>query len=444
LKITVVGTGYVGLVTGACFASTGNEVTCVDTDENKVAALTRGEIPIHEPGLDGLVTAAVANQKLKFTTSLAEALQHPQDCVFIAVGTPPGENGSADLSHVLAVAREIGKTLTYPTVVVDKSTVPVGTADAVRAALAEAMQDRGTLVEFSVVSNPEFLKEGAAIKDFMEPARVVVGTDSEKAAEVMKALYAPFTRSRERLILMNVRDAEMTKYAANAMLATRISFMNELAVLCDKLGVDVERVRAGMGSDPRIGNQFLYPGVGYGGSCFPKDVKALVKTGKDNGVTLGILEAVEERNNSQKHYIFNKIIKEFGSDLSGLTFSLWGLAFKAGTDDMREAPALTLIEDLLASGAKVKAYDPVALNTAQKACKEMGLALENITFVKSAKDALVGTTALIVITDWMEFRSPDFKVIAKALATPIIFDGRNMYSKPEVNLCGLRYVGVGR
>lgn len=452
MKVTVVGSGYVGLVTGACLASVGYEVICVDKDSAKIKGLRNGVIPIHEPGLDTLVLEAVAHGKLSFTTSLQEALSTRQDCVFIAVGTPPGEDGSADLSHVLAVASEIGTHLQFPSVIVDKSTVPVGTADKVNAAIQAAMATRHEIVSFSVVSNPEFLKEGAAIKDFREPSRVVVGTNCVRAGETMKALYAPFTRNHERFILMSVRDAEMTKYAANAMLATRISFMNELAGLCDKLGVDIERVRAGIGSDPRIGHDFLYAGVGYGGSCFPKDVKALVKTATDNGISLGILKAVEARNEQQKYYMANKVKSMLGEDLAGRTFAVWGLAFKAGTDDMREAPALVLIRELLKAGAVVKAYDPVARDTARKAIAYEeahtslwnGVPLENLSIVESADIATEGADALLVVTDWLEFRAPQFAQLKESLALKIIFDGRNLYNPVEVRKHGLTYVGVGR
>lgn len=444
MKITVVGTGYVGLVTGACFASAGNEVTCVDTNSKKIEDLQKGIIPIHEPGLDTLVLKGVADKQLSFTTNLSDALSTAQDCVFIAVGTPPGEDGSADLSYVLAVARDIGQHLQHPTVVVDKSTVPVGTADKVKAAISATMATRHTPVAFSVVSNPEFLKEGAAIKDFMEPARVVVGTDSESAVTVMRELYAPFTRNHERFITMAVRDAEMTKYAANAMLATRISFMNELSLLCDNVGVDIEKVRAGIGSDPRIGNSFLYPGVGYGGSCFPKDVKALVKTGEDHGIELGILKAVESRNAAQKHYLTNKVKQVFGENLTGMQFAVWGLAFKAGTDDMREAPALTIIADLVAAGATVRAFDPVAKETAQTALLESGVDTAKVELSATAQEAIHGSDALLVVTDWMNFRAPDFRQLATSLKRSAIFDGRNLYAKIDFSATGLAYYGVGR
>ncbi|MBC8738490.1 UDP-glucose/GDP-mannose dehydrogenase family protein [Paraburkholderia sp. UCT31] len=445
MRVVVVGTGYVGLVTGVCLARVGNEVICIDKDAAKIERLQSGQIPIFEPGLDALVRETVETGCLTFGTNLGLALRTAADFVFIAVGTPPGEDGSADLSHVVSVAEEIGQYLTYPTVIVDKSTVPVGTADKVRAAIGAAMARRGAAVAFDVASNPEFLKEGAAIADFMRPARVIIGTDSSKASAALSTLYAPFTRNHERLLVMGVRDAEMTKYAANAMLATRISFMNEMAVLCEKLGVDVENVRAGIGSDPRIGSDFLYAGVGYGGSCFPKDVKALIRTGRDSGVTMGILESVEARNESQKHHLTKKISARYGHDIAGKHFALWGLAFKAGTDDMREAASHELIRDLLTAGAFVTAFDPVAARTARAAFPKEWLGSGRLSIVDSADACLSGgVDALVVITEWMQFRSPNWTLLAQKLKDRVVFDGRNLYKKEEVTRSGLDYVGIGR
>jgi UDPglucose 6-dehydrogenase len=438
LKITMVGTGYVGLVTGACFAEVGNEVLCLDLDESKIRTLESGGIPIYEPGLAEVVKRNVAAGRLHFTTDVARAVRFGTvQC--IAVGTPPGEDGSADLQHVIAAARNIGRHMTEYRVVVDKSTVPVGTADKVRAAIAEELARRGVTAPFAVVSNPEFLKEGAAVEDFMRPDRVVVGSDDAQATQIMRTLYGPFQRNHERLFVMDVRSAELTKYAANAMLATRISFMNELANLAERLGADIEEVRKGIGSDPRIGYQFLYAGIGYGGSCFPKDVKALIHTAEQAGGTLPVLEAVEQVNAEQKHVLARKILKRFGK-LAGRRIALWGLAFKPNTDDMREAPSRVLIEELVAGGASVSAYDPVAMPAAKKEFSD----LKGIVYADSPLAALEGADALAVVTEWKEFRSPDFQEIRARLKTPAVFDGRNLYDPEEMKRAGLEYYPVGR
>lgn len=444
MRVTVVGSGYVGLVTGACLAHAGNQVTCVDKDTRKIEQLKQGVIPIYEPGLDELVKANATAGRLSFTTSLADALLEAQDAVFIAVGTPPGEDGSADLTHVLAVAREIGTYLQFPTVVVDKSTVPVGTAEKVQAALDSAMATRAVKVPAEVVSNPEFLKEGMALHDFMWPARVIVGANSTAAAAVMEELYAPFLAPPARFLSMSIRDAEMTKYAANAMLATRISFMNELAVLCDRMGVDINHVKEGLGSDPRIGPQFLSAGVGYGGSCFPKDVKALIHTGQENGVPMRVLTAVEEQNESQKHYLVTRMEQTLAGGLAGKHIAVWGLAFKAGTDDMREAPSLTIIADLLAAGANVKVYDPIAQETAIAALAAIGISSAEIELVNSKEDALENADALAVVTEWPEFKAIDHAAVALRLKEKTVFDGRNLYSKAPWAHAGVNLVGIGR
>ncbi len=437
MQITVIGTGYVGLVSGTCLAEVGNDVLCVDIDAAKIALLEAGGIPIFEPGLADMVAKNRAAGRLSFTTDIAAALSHAS-VVFIAVGTPPGEDGSADLQYVLAAARSIGSHLDGYKVIVDKSTVPVGTADRVRAAIADALARRAVSIDFSVVSNPEFLKEGAAIEDFMRPDRIVVGADDPRAVELMRQLYAPFQRSHERLVVMDVRSAELTKYAANAMLATRISFMNELANLAEKLGADIELVRAGIGADPRIGYQFLYAGCGYGGSCFPKDVRALIKTAHDAGQDLQLLTAVEAANEAQKRVLPEKIVKRFGADLSGRRFALWGLAFKPNTDDMREAPSLVLIEDLLARGAAVCAFDPVAMSEARR------LLGDRVDFAEAPLSALAGADALLVVTEWKEFRSPDFAAIKSRLKQPVIFDGRNLYDPVHLAGAGIEYHAIGR
>ena len=438
MKITMVGTGYVGLVTGACFAEVGNDVLCLDLDEKKIRTLEGGGIPIYEPGLSEVVKRNVAAGRLHFTTDVARAVSFGTvQC--IAVGTPPGEDGSADLRHVVAAARNVGRHMTDYKVVVDKSTVPVGTADKVRAAITEELAKRGAKVPFAVVSNPEFLKEGAAVEDFMRPDRVVVGADDQQATHIMRALYAPFQRNHDRLMVMDVRSAELTKYAANAMLATRISFMNELANLAEKLGCDIEEVRKGIGSDPRIGYQFLYAGIGYGGSCFPKDVKALLRTAADAGTALPLLDAVESVNAEQKRVLARKIKKRFGR-LAGKRIAVWGLAFKPNTDDMREAPSRVLIEEMLADGATVCAYDPVAMSAAKAELAD----LKGVSYADSMLGALDGADALAVVTEWKEFRSPDFDEIKKRLKTPVIFDGRNLYEPADMKRAGLEYYPVGR
>ncbi len=439
MKVTVFGSGYVGLVTGACFAEVGNHVVCVDIDAGKVARLQQGEIPIHEPGLDDLVRRNQDKGRLRFTTSAEEGIAHGL-FQFIAVGTPPEEDGSADLSHVLAVAETIGRHMTDYRVVVDKSTVPVGTADKVRERIEHTLGERGAKLEFDVVSNPEFLKEGAAIADFMKPDRVVVGTDNPRTAELLKTLYEPFTRNRERMIVMDVRSAELTKYAANAMLATKISFMNEMANLAERVGADIEKVRLGIGSDPRIGYSFIYPGAGYGGSCFPKDVKALVHSAGQNGFDAQLLKSVEAVNRRQKQLLFRKIHAWAGDRLEGLTVAIWGLAFKPNTDDMREAPARDLMESLWAAGARVRAYDPVAMTEARRLYGgRAGLEL-----VDGAEAALEGADVLAIVTEWQEFRSPDFERIRDALRHKVIFDGRNLYDPALVRSFGLAYHGIGR
>jgi UDPglucose 6-dehydrogenase len=443
VHITVIGTGYVGLVTGTCFTEMGNHVTCVDTDEAKLTRLQNGIIPIYEPGLEPMVESAMANGLLRFTTDLADGLQRAE-YVFIAVGTPPGEDGSADLQYVLAAARSIGQHLQQYAVIVDKSTVPVGTAELVRQTIAEELAARGADIEFDVVSNPEFLKEGAAVNDFMRPDRVVIGTESERARERMAALYAPYVRASDRLIFMGTRDAEMTKYAANAMLATRISFMNEIANLCDQLEVDVENVRKGIGSDSRIGYAFLYPGCGYGGSCFPKDVKALVHLSKQQSFMPALLEAVEERNEKQKHVLFEKISRYFGGDLSGRRFGIWGLAFKPETDDMREAPSIVLINALIAAGAIVAAYDPVATETAAREFPAEWLEDGRLTINKYQYDVLKDADALVLVTEWKRFRQPDFGAVKELLRQPLIFDGRNQYDPDRLRERGFTYFGIGR
>ncbi|MCS3804542.1 UDPglucose 6-dehydrogenase [Chromobacterium alkanivorans] len=439
MKITVIGTGYVGLVTGTCLAETGYHVCCLDVDPNKIAILKQGGIPIFEPGLEDMVRRNVAAGRLSFTTDIAESVAFG-DVQFIAVGTPPDEDGSADLQYVLAAARNIGRHMTDYKVIVDKSTVPVGTADLVKAAVAETLAERGEALEFSVVSNPEFLKEGAAIDDFMRPDRVVIGVDDERAAAIMRRLYAPFQRNHERVLLMDVRSAELTKYAANAMLATRISFMNELANLAESLGADIEQVRLGMGSDPRIGYHFLYPGVGYGGSCFPKDVKALVQTAKENGHDLRVLTAVEEANDLQKLRLVDKVLARFGQDLSGRRFAMWGLAFKPNTDDMREAPSRVIAEELSRRGAEVVAFDPVATHEAQRVMGDIA----GLSFADDMMAALQQADALLIVTEWKMFRAPDLDAVKQALKQPLVFDGRNMYDPTWMREQGFDYFAIGR
>ena len=439
MKITVIGTGYVGLVSGTCLADVGNDVLCLDVDANKIRILKEGGIPIYEPGLEAMVKKNVAAGRLRFTTDVEEAVAHGV-LQFIAVGTPPDEDGSADLQYVVAAARNIGKHMTDYKVVVDKSTVPVGTADKVRAAIAEELKARGNQTPYSVVSNPEFLKEGAAVEDFMKPDRIVVGAEDARAVELMRELYAPFQRNHERLIIMDVKSAELTKYAANAMLATRISFMNELANLAEKLGADIELVRKGIGSDPRIGFHFLYPGVGYGGSCFPKDVQALIRTAGEAGQDLQVLQAVEDANEAQKTVLPAKIVKRLGADLTGKTVAIWGLAFKPNTDDMREAPSRVLIADLLARGARIQAYDPVSTHEAQRV---FGYE-PRISYANNPMDALNGADVLAIVTEWKEFRAPDFEAIKDRLRMPVIFDGRNLYDPATPRKAGLEYFAIGR
>ncbi len=439
MKITMTGTGYVGLVTGACLAEVGNEVLCFDIDRNKIDVLNRGGVPIHEPGLPEMIRRNVVAGRLRFTTEVDLAVAHGT-LQFIAVGTPPDEDGSADMKHVIAAARNIGARMTDYKVVVDKSTVPVGTADRVRETIAAELSTRGSKVPFAVVSNPEFLKEGAAIEDFMRPDRVVIGADDERAIMLLRAIYAPFQRSHERLLVMDVRSAELTKYAANAMLATRISFMNELANLAETLGADIEHVRHGIGSDPRIGYQFLYSGAGYGGSCFPKDVRALQFTARQHGQPLRILGAVETVNETQKLRLIDKVVKRLGTDLSGRKIALWGLAFKANTDDMREAPSQAIVGGLVERGAAIVAYDPVAMEEAGRVFASM----PGISFAASPLDALTGADALVVVTEWQEFRSPDFGEIKRRLKHPLVFDGRNLYDPVLARAAGLEYFGIGR
>jgi UDPglucose 6-dehydrogenase len=439
MKVTVVGTGYVGLVTGACLSEMGNHVVCLDVDERKIRMLNDGGIPIHEPGLKEVVQRNVAAGRLQFTTDIAAGVAHGT-LQFIGVGTPPDEDGSADLQYVVAAATNIGRHMTDYKVVVDKSTVPVGTADRVRQAINGALKARGLQMDFAVVSNPEFLKEGAAVEDCMRPERIIVGADDERAVLLMRSLYTPFMRDRDRLQLMDMKSAEFTKYAANAMLATRISFMNELALLADKVGADIEQVRRGIGSDSRIGTHFLYPGTGYGGSCFPKDVKALIHTGRDNGVELGVLQAVEAANERQKHVLVDKVVQRFGDDLSGRTFALWGLAFKPNTDDMRDAPSRVIASELSRRGASLRAYDPVAMEEAGRVMHN----LPRITFAPSQSEALQGADALLVVTEWKEFRNPDFDHMKATLKQPLIFDGRNIYDPALMRSLGLEHHGIGR
>ena len=443
MKLTIIGTGYVGLVTGACFAEMGARVTCVDIDEQKIENLKKGILPIYEPGLENLVVQNFKEGTLEFSTSLKQAAKD-SNIFFIAVGTPPGEDGSADLQYVLQVARQIGQNITEYSVIVDKSTVPVGTADKVKAAIQAELEKRSLTIEFDVVSNPEFLKEGAAVNDFLKPDRIVVGADSQRAAKTMKRLYAPFSRNREKVILMNVRDAEMTKYAANSMLATKISFMNEISNICERLGVDVENVRKGIGSDSRIGYSFIYPGCGYGGSCFPKDVKALIKTSKDQGFEPELLNSVEQRNNLQKQVLSAKIIKKFGQDLSDKTFCMWGLSFKPGTDDMREASSAVILKELIQSGASIKAFDPVAMDQARKEFPETWFTNGQLTFHDNQYKAIENTDALLLVTEWKTFRQPDFKLMAETMKELAIFDGRNQYDPEEIKEMGFEYHGIGR
>ena len=438
MRITIFGSGYVGLVTGACLADAGNHVLCVDIDEKKIAMLQRGEVPIHESGLDSVVKRNGDAGRLRFTTDAAEGVDHGL-FQLIAVGTPPDDDGSADLRHVLAVARSIGQHMAEYKVVVTKSTVPVGTADKVRDAVAAALKARHSSEAFDTVSNPEFLKEGAALEDFMKPDRVIIGTDSERATALLRTLYEPFTRNRDRMIVMDVRSAELTKYAANAMLATKISFMNELANLAERFGADIEAVRVGIGSDPRIGYSFIYPGVGYGGSCFPKDVQALRRSADEVGYEARVLSAVESVNERQKRVLFDKIKAHFG-DLKGKTFALWGLAFKPNTDDMREAASRVLMESLWSAGAAVRAYDPVSMPEASRIYGKR----QDLILCTSSAEALEGADALAIVTEWREFRSPDFEAVKRALRSPTIFDGRNLYDPAHMAGAGFDYYAIGR
>jgi len=439
MKVTIYGSGYVGLVTGTCLAEVGNDVLCVDIDPDKIDMLLRGEIPIFEPGLDKMVARNIERGRLRFTTDPAEGVAHGL-FQFIAVGTPPDEDGSADLKYVLAVAGSIGEHMHEYRIIVDKSTVPVGTADKVRATVQDTLDARAIDIEFDVVSNPEFLKEGAAIDDFMKPDRIVIGTDNPRTTELLRELYAPFNRNHDRLVAMDIRSAELTKYAANAMLATKISFMNELSNLAELLGADIEKVRLGIGSDPRIGYHFIYPGCGYGGSCFPKDVQALERTAREVGYQAELLDAVEAVNNRQKQRLFQKIQQHFGNDLSGKTFALWGLAFKPNTDDMRAAPSRTLMEAIWAAGGRVQAYDPAAMDEARRIYGERA----ELTLANSPEAALEGADALITVTEWSLFRSPDFGLIKDKLSAPVLFDGRNLYDPEQLKSEGFQYYCIGR
>lgn len=439
MNVTIFGTGYVGLVTGACLADMGHHVLCVDVDEKKVEGLRRGVIPIYEPGLDSIVTANVAAGQLSFTTSAAEGVAHA-DIQFIAVGTPPDEDGSADLKYVLAVATSVAEHMQSPKVIVNKSTVPVGTADKVRATVAAVLAKRGCGIEFDVVSNPEFLKEGAAVNDCMKPDRIVIGSSSAQAIAQMKELYAPFNRNHDRMIVMDVRSAELTKYAANCMLATKISFMNEMANLAERLGADIEQVRLGIGSDPRIGYHFIYPGCGYGGSCFPKDVQALIRTAEQIGYQPQVLQAVEGANEAQKMVLFNRINEHFGQELSGKTFALWGLSFKPNTDDMREAASRVLMESLWQVGAKVQAFDPEAMEETQRIYGQRS----DLVLCGTKEAALANADALIICTEWKNFRAPDFAALKATLQHAVIFDGRNLYDPEVVRRHGFVYYAIGR
>ena len=439
MRLTIFGSGYVGLVTGACMAEMGNHVVCYDIDEAKIARLNTGDIPIYEPGLDAYISRNVEAGRLEFTTDVQKAVSHGL-FQFVAVGTPPDEDGSADLKHVLAVARAIGENMNDYRIVVDKSTVPVGTADKVKATIQDALDERGASFEFDVVSNPEFLKEGAAISDFMKPDRIIVGTDNPRTTELLRTLYEPFNRNHDRLISMDVRSAELTKYAANAMLATKISFMNELANVAEKFGADIEQVRLGIGSDPRIGYHFIYPGAGYGGSCFPKDVRALAKSAADAGYDAQLLKSVESVNYRQKHRVFDKLKEHYKDKLKGKTIALWGLSFKPRTDDMREAPSRVLMEALWQEGAKVRAYDPEAMGEAERLYPDQ----DAFELCDTAYSALEGTDALVIITEWQEFRSPDFQLLKDKLRDAAVFDGRNLYEPDAIESFGLKYFAIGR
>lgn len=437
MKIVIVGTGYVGLVTGTCFAEVGIDVTCVDVDVNKIENLKKGILPIYEPGLEEMVERNVAKGRLHFSTSLQESIPGAE-CAFIAVGTPPGEDGSADLKYVLGVATDIGKYMQDYLVVVTKSTVPVTTGDKVNAAVKAALEARGANIPYDVASNPEFLKEGAAIEDFLKPDRIVIGVSGPKADEILKKLYKPFTMNGHPIFTMDIRSAEMTKYAANSMLATKISFMNDVANLCEIVGADVNMVRKGIGSDTRIGTKFIYPGIGYGGSCFPKDVKALIKTAQQNGYTMQVLKAVEEVNEAQKSVLYNKVMGHYGGQIAGKHFAVWGLSFKPKTDDMREAPSVVIINQLLAQGATVTAYDPVAMEE----CKKHHLG-DKIAYSEDQYEVLKGADALLVVTEWPEFRTPDWNKIGSALQEKVIFDGRNVYDAAEMKQAGYHYYCIG-
>ncbi len=439
MNITIIGTGYVGLVTGTCFSEMGNRVHCVDVDQNKINSLEQGIVPIYEPGLEELIKRNHKQNNLIFTTELSEGLSNAVLC-FIAVGTPMGEDGSADLKYVRQVAKQIGETVNHDLIVVDKSTVPVGTAEEVNTIIQEELNKRGKDYKITVVSNPEFLKEGSAVNDFMRPERVIVGTDDDRAIEYMQELYEPFTKNHDRLLIMDVRSAEMTKYASNSMLANRISFMNEMANICDKIGADIDQVRRGMGSDSRIGHSFLYPGCGYGGSCFPKDVNALIKIASDNNYTPELLKSVDELNNKQKYYLVNKIKSVLGEDLTGYTFAIWGLAFKPETDDMREAPSIIIINELLKAGAKIQAYDPQAMTLA----KEFYFKDLDITYYDNKYDVTKDADAIVLVTEWKEFRSPDFEELKFNLKSNIIFDGRNQYKRSFLKRVGFEYYAVGK
>jgi len=439
MKITVIGSGYVGLVSGACLAELGNDVLCLDVDPHKIEILQQGGVPIYEPGLEEVIKSNVATGRLRFTTNVEESVAHGM-VQMIAVGTPSGEDGSADLQYVIAAARAIGRTMSEYKVIVDKSTVPVGTADKVRQAVQQELDKRGVKTGFSVVSNPEFLKEGAAIDDFNRPDRIVIGAEDEQAIKVMRDMYAPFQRNHDRLMVMDIKSAELTKYAANAMLATRISFMNEMANLAERVGADIEHVRKGIGSDQRIGYHFLYAGCGYGGSCFPKDIRALQRTGEEYGLPLKVLHAVEEVNHAQKNVLIQKINKRFGDNLKGKHFALWGLSFKPGTDDMREATSRVVMEGLWAKGATVTAYDPVAIKETQHIYGER----KDLSYAENSKDALINADALIIVTEWKAFKSPDFNLIKARLKQPVIFDGRNLFEPESVTAMGIEYHGIGR
>ncbi len=436
MKITIVGSGYVGLVTGACFSEVGIDVTCVDIDKKKIDNLNRGIIPIYEPGLEDMISRNMKKGRLSFTTKIQDALED-SEALFISVGTPPDEDGSADLKYVLAVARDCGKYMNDYTLVVTKSTVPVGTSLKVKAAIQEELDKRKSKLEFDVASNPEFLKEGAAINDFLKPDRIVVGVETKRAEEILSRLYKPFTLNGHPVLFMDIVSAEMTKYAANSMLATKISFMNDIANLCEIVGADVNKVRKGIGSDTRIGNKFIYPGIGYGGSCFPKDVKALIRTGGEHNYDLEVLQAVESVNKKQKIVLFNKILKYFNGDLEGKTIGLWGLSFKPQTDDMREAPSLEIVKKLLEAGASVKAYDPIAMEEAKH---HFG---DSITYYTDQYEALIDVDCLAVLTEWPEFKFPNFNIISKLLKNPAIFDGRNIYDRTEVKEKGFNYFCIG-